>query len=233
MYLNNYANRHDILIDWMLRVIPAGSRFLDVGANDGSFCPEISRVARHAGVFAGVDPDSVKLARHPLLHKRYPSTLETADLPSESFDCLYAIYVLEHVLDPEAFLAAASRSLKPGGSLFFITPNGNHYFAAIAGALARVGIQAHVLRLVRPKHLIEKYHYPAMYRLNRPASIRKLGKEHGFSEFEFCYSEKFDEFACYFPGPTKALPWLWEKCVEVTGREVLLGNLMGRMIKRS
>jgi hypothetical protein len=66
--------------------------------------------------------------------------------------------------------------------------------------------------------LIDKYDYLAIYRLYRPASIRKLGKECGFSEFESCYSEKVGEFACYFPGPTKAVPGLWEKCVEVNGR---------------
>ena len=129
MHLNNYENRHHLLIDWMLETVPFGSSVLDIGANDGSFCPEVSRVAEHAGVFAGVDPDTEKLNRHQLLDQRYPALLEEADIAPGSFDCLYAIYVFEHVQDHHRFLSAASKALKPGG---FITPNGYQYFAFLA-----------------------------------------------------------------------------------------------------
>src|SRR5262245_22175205 len=114
MHLNNYSNRHDLLIDWMLQAIPPGVRILDVGANDGSFCPEVARMAQHAGVFAGVDPDVAKLAKNSRLKERYPATLEDAEIPPGYFDCLYSIYVFEHIADPDAFLAAAARALRPG-----------------------------------------------------------------------------------------------------------------------
>ena len=231
MRLNNYENRHDLLIDWMLEEVPSGASFLDIGANDGSFCPEVSRVASHAGHFAGVDPDVAKLDRHPLLDCRYPSTLEKAEIREESFDCLYAIYVLEHVNDPNGFLEAASKALRPGGSLFFITPNGYHYFAFIAGILAKLGIQDMVLKIIRPTTLVDNYHYPAVYRLNSARRLRRLGQEYGFNECEFRYSENLAEFDCYFPGVLKVFPQLWEYMVQLTGREILLGNLMGRMIR--
>ena len=231
MHLNNYHNRHDLLIDWLLASIPTGCSILDVGANDSSFCPEVERIAAHAGVFAGVDPDIEKLSRHPFLHQRFPTTLEESEVAAASFDCVYAIYVLEHVEHDRIFLKNVSRILKPGGSFFFITPNGSHYFAAIAGTLAKLNLQEQVLRIIRPKELIGRYHYPALYRLNHAQKLQKLGEEFGFSNAEFRYSEKFSEFACYFPGPSKVFPWLWEKMIEMTGREQLLGNLMGRLIK--
>jgi len=178
-----------------------------------------------------VDPDTTKLSRHPLVQARYPATLEKAEIQAASFDCAYAIYVFEHVQQEREFLQAASRVLKPGGSLFFITPNGYHYFAAIAALLGNLGVQRKVLALIRPEQLVAEYHYPALYRLNRPDTLRKLGQEFGFDRFEFRYSEQFWEFACYFPGPLKTFPWLWERMVEVTRQEYLLGNLIGRMIK--
>ncbi len=231
MHLNNYENRHELLIDWIIESMPKGAAILDVGANDGTFCPEVRRIAEHAGLYAGVDPDTAKLAKHPLVQQRFPATLESAGIRSNSFDCVFAIYVLEHVADDVGFLQAVERVLKPGGSFFFITPNGDHYFASIAGVLARMGLQEQVLRLIRPSELVGKYHYPALYRLNTAAKLRRMGKAMGLSNADFKYSERFDEFACYFPGPTKVFPWVWEKMVTAIGNERLLGNLMGRMTK--
>jgi SAM-dependent methyltransferase len=231
MHLNNYQNRHDLLIDWMLEELSPEARVLDVGANDGSFCPEVKRVADNVRLFAGVDPDESKLNRHPFLDQRYPALLEEAEIDANSFDCLYAIYVFEHVSDPHRFLEAAGRILKPGGSLFFITPNGYQYFAFLASLFGKLGAQRAVLKAIRPEQLVDRYHYPAYYRLNSPRRLRKLGREYGFTQCEFRYSERLDEFACYFPGVTKVFPKLWEKMVQVTGAEKLLGNLMGRMIQ--
>jgi ubiquinone/menaquinone biosynthesis C-methylase UbiE len=231
VFLNNYVDRNDLLIDWIVDCVPRGSRILDIGANDGSFCPQVNRIAKHANVFAGVDPDLAKLQRNPLLQERYASTLEDSSIPDGSFDCAYAIYVLEHVQHHIAFMKAVARILKPGGSFFFITPNGTHYFAALSGMLARLNIQGAVLRLIRPEQLVSAYHYPALYKLNRAEKLRHLGRSVGFSGFEFRYSEKLEELSCYFPGPFKLLPKVWQTLVRTSGRDWLLGNLMGRMVK--
>jgi hypothetical protein len=45
MYLNNYKNRHELLVDWIIESTPKGYAILDIGANDGSFCPETHRVS--------------------------------------------------------------------------------------------------------------------------------------------------------------------------------------------
>jgi ubiquinone/menaquinone biosynthesis C-methylase UbiE len=231
MRLNNYETRQDLLVDWMLETFPENARVLDVGANDGAFCPQVSRIAARAGWLAGVDSDTVKLARHPYLHERFDGLLEDAPIADASFDCVYAMFVLEHVERPERFMAALSRVLRPGGSFFFMTPNGQHYFAAIAGALGRVKLQDRVLRVLLRRELVDRYHYPALYRLNTPKRLVALGSSHGFSEFEFRYCEKFDEISPYFPGPLKVVPWMWEQMASVTRQERLLVNLMGRMVK--
>jgi len=231
MDLNNYENRHELLIDWILNTVPQGASILDIGANDGTFCPEVRRLAVHAGHFAGVDPDCEKLAHNPLLNSRYPTTLEDAQIPEASFDCAYAIYVFEHVNRRIEFLRAANRLLKPGGSLYFITPNGYHYFAQIASILGSLGWQRRILELIRPAELVEAYHYPALYRLNQSRLLRRLGIQSGFESFEFRYSEKLGELTGYFPGALKVLPWVWERMVNISGQEYLLGNLMGRMTK--
>ncbi len=232
MRLNDYRDRNDLFFEWILEKTPRNEcSILDIGANDGGFCPEVSWIAAHARKLAGVDPDRTKLERNPFVSERYYATLEDAAIPPESFDVLYSIYVFEHVVDEERFIAAASRILRPGGSMYFITPNGHHYFAFLARLFSHLRIQRHVLEMVKDKELVESYHYPAVYRLNKPKDIERIGRKHGFEFFEYRYCELYREIANYFPGPLKVFPWLWEEAVKATGREDRLLNLMGRMIK--
>jgi SAM-dependent methyltransferase len=43
--------------------------------------------------------------------------------PDNSFDCVIALEVIEHVSDEDRFVAEALRVLRPGGKLIFTTPN--------------------------------------------------------------------------------------------------------------
>lgn len=231
MRLNNYPSRHDLFVRWIIDSTPPGSSILDVGASDGTFCPEVKHIAAHAARLAGVDPDVAKLRENHLISERYYTALEDAPLPPESFDALYCFFVFEHVADEERFLAAAAHALKPGGSLFFITPNGYHYFSAIASWMERLGLQKRVLGLLTRGEGIE-WHHPAVYRLNSPQAIERVGRKYGFDRFEYHYCERLDEVSGYFPGPTKVFPWLWEKMVSMTGKDNLLVTLFGRLIKQ-
>lgn len=46
-------------------------------------------------------------------------------LPSQSFDVIVAIEVLEHVEEDELFVSEVARVLKPGGTFLMTTPNGD------------------------------------------------------------------------------------------------------------
>jgi SAM-dependent methyltransferase len=233
MNLNNYENRISLFLDWISDTLPTGGILLDIGASDGMFCPEVASLRGCGYTIDGVDPDVSALERNGLLRNRYPGRIESAPLPATAYDAAFAIYVAEHVEEPDRFLAAAARALRPGGSLFLITPNGDHYFARMAKLLQSTRLQERVLRLIRPGELVDRYHHAALYRMNRPAKLASLARELGFDRVEFRFSERFEELACYFPGPTKLLPRAWELFVERTGKEHLLGNLMARMVKKS
>jgi ubiquinone/menaquinone biosynthesis C-methylase UbiE len=230
MQLNNYVNRDNLFVDWIVESTPQGSAILDVGASDGTFCPQVKRIAQHAGRLAGVDPDTDKLKQNPFLSERYYSLLEDAEVPPGSFDALYCYFVFEHVAQEERFLEAASRVLKPGGKLFFITPNGRHYFAVLSSLLEKLGMQQRMLGILTGGSGL-KWHHPAVYRLNCPSDIERIGRKYGFDRFQFHYSERLDEVSKYFPGPLRVFPWLWERAVAVSGRDSMLVTLFGEMEK--
>jgi 2-polyprenyl-3-methyl-5-hydroxy-6-metoxy-1,4-benzoquinol methylase len=52
----------------------------------------------------------------------YEGTVETVDLLAGSYGVIHASQVIEHVIRPQAFLAAAARLLRPGGALVLAAP---------------------------------------------------------------------------------------------------------------
>lgn len=51
--------------------------------------------------------------------------MTNSDLPSEHYDLVVSVEVLEHVEDDERFVSEVSRVLKPGGRFLMTTPNGD------------------------------------------------------------------------------------------------------------
>ncbi|MDG2424258.1 MAG: class I SAM-dependent methyltransferase [Phycisphaerales bacterium] len=150
----------------------------------------------------GIEPDPSIKPDPEIIDSFQTASLETATLPVSYFDLAYSFMVVEHVANPGAFLEAIHRALKPGGVHFFVSVNGAHYFARIAKAIRRLGLEDGVLRLVRGKQEIGEYHYPVEYRMNRVSQLNKLAQAHGFEPPEYVFLEE-DGPAPYFPGPLK------------------------------
>jgi len=130
-----------------------GFRILDVGCGGGILSEPLARLGAEV---VGVDASSrnihaaLRHASHdPLVASRvqYRCTTveELADEEPESFDCVVASEVIEHVTDKDTFISATSQLVKPGGSLVITTINQTalSYAAAIVGA-------EYILRLVTP-----------------------------------------------------------------------------------
>jgi SAM-dependent methyltransferase len=101
------------------------SRILEVGFGDG-YGAEI--VASTVDEYVGVDvsPDALELAsaKHVGSNVRF-MLYDGATLPfdTESFDCIISFHVLEHLSDPDSFLAEVGRVCRPGGRIVLVTPN--------------------------------------------------------------------------------------------------------------
>lgn len=96
-------------------------RILDVGASVGTFL----NAATEAGWIAeGIElgEEACRRAREATGCRVEEGTIETANLAEGSYDAIHASQVIEHVLEPWAFLERARQLLRPGGALLVATP---------------------------------------------------------------------------------------------------------------
>lgn len=84
-------------------------------------------------------------------------------IESESADVLFALHIVEHLSHPESFFREANRVLRPGGMLFFATPN-------LEGLGSRV-----------MKNRWRGYSDPTHIQLHGPAFWRDLTTQSGFN----------------------------------------------------
>lgn len=102
--------------------IPAGAACLDIGCGGGDVTFDLARAVGPRGRVVGVDFDVVQLelARleaqtHGLSNVVFEQQDVTAWEPQGQFDVVYARFLLTHLPDPAALVAAVRRHLRPGG----------------------------------------------------------------------------------------------------------------------
>jgi len=70
--------------------------------------------------------------------------LEECGFPADSFDVVLASHLIEHLNNPQVFLAETYRILKPGGFIFVTTPDISGFQARITGSRWRSAIFDHL-----------------------------------------------------------------------------------------
>jgi SAM-dependent methyltransferase len=174
----------------------------------------------------------VDFARHPELvepdHFRLLAHDGTAPFPGGIFDLVTARWVLEHVTRPAPFLAEVRRLLRPGGHFVALTVNAGHY-AALFSRLAEL-LPATLKRRLAHRLYGRAAHdtFPAYYRLNTPARLRRQAAEAGLRLEALCGFANAD----YFRGTpllrrTATLTdWLLERAGTGLGRIYLVVTLL-------
>ena len=155
----------------------------------------------------GIEPDPTVTIDPRFFKNVQRCMLEDANLPINHFDLVYAYLVMEHVMNPRAFMEVVYRCLKPGGAFFFLTPNGRHYFTRIASTLHTLRLDEVVLRMLHGRATVDWYHYPVAYAFNKPGQINKVIEGMGFEEPRYLFIESVGPRS-YFPGPFKPFYWM-------------------------
>ena len=98
------------------RFVDAGQSVLDVGSGPGRFSLHCT------GAYKGIDFNQSAVAE-AAREGRNVACEALEDQPISAFDVVTLFQVIEHVPDPESFLASAARCVKPGGRLIISTPD--------------------------------------------------------------------------------------------------------------
>ncbi|MCB9846865.1 MAG: class I SAM-dependent methyltransferase [Phycisphaeraceae bacterium] len=181
---------------------PGPTRVLDIGAGNGigKNTALQAAIAQRCDELWGVEPDEGVVRNDGIFHRFQHALMETAALPENAFDVAYAYMVMEHVADPDAFLTAVRRVLKPGGVFLFMTPNKRHYFTICANLLRKIRLEEFTLGKLRRKEEVEAYHYPVVYAFNTPGQIDRAAKAAGMDAPGYAYLES-DGPRPYMKGP--------------------------------
>lgn len=200
--ISSYARVFSNLILHEIKGRSKQLRVLDVGCGRG-IGRQVSlqhEVRQYCDEYWGLEPDPGVEPEDGLFDNYQHALMETADIPEQHFDVIYSSMVMEHVEDPDAFLRAVQRCLKPGGVYLFVTPNANSFVPWATKMSRYLRLDELILRLVRQPQAIDEYHYPVQFRFNTPQQIARYARPLGFLEAEFAYIEGSGSRG-YFPGP--------------------------------
>ncbi len=157
----------EIFTDCRRRLVALRERgtVLDVGCSYGHF---LAGMVDAGWMGVGVEPSSTaaRAAGSRTRARIIEGTFESADLAAGSFDAVVALYVLEHVSNPRAFLARVLDVLRAGGVAIVRVPY-TEPLMPLNRLFGRPLMQA-------PMHLNDF----------SPHSLERLGKGVGFSRVE-------------------------------------------------
>jgi 2-polyprenyl-3-methyl-5-hydroxy-6-metoxy-1,4-benzoquinol methylase len=125
-FIHSYANYHSNTRAEMLRILPENVRsLLDVGGGTGNFAFTFMAERGGRATLLELNPRAVEEARERGIKVIVGDFGSVA--PSERFDCVAMLDVLEHMSDPLTALVHARQFIQSGGALLLSLPNVGHW----------------------------------------------------------------------------------------------------------
>jgi ubiquinone/menaquinone biosynthesis C-methylase UbiE len=146
----------------------------------------------------GVDVDERAGRENPYVDEFVHADLDQPlPFPDDSFDLVYANFVVEHLANPQHTFAEWRRVLRPGGQLVLLTSNRANPVMAVAHRLpSRVRLT--VKR--RGAGVAERDVYPTRYRANTPQRLASVATEAGFEPVSVDYVGTLHRYGARIPG---------------------------------
>ena len=141
MYQHTMSRAYETAYEHIASAVGPNSAVLDCGANNGWTFDLISKRCQVTpNQYHGIEWNArcIEEGRHRGLNITYGDLNKGIPQESEVFSCVYALSVLEHLLNPCRFMKDCHRVLRPGGHLVLLTPNISTYFTAVLILLGKM-----------------------------------------------------------------------------------------------
>lgn len=111
---------HEGALELLVAHLPPPARILDLAAGSGAFTQRLFDAGYDVQA-ADLDLQGWSIQDVPIA--QVDCNLEVWNLPSEDFEGIVAIELIEHLENPTLFIRTAAKHLRGGGFLLFTTPN--------------------------------------------------------------------------------------------------------------
>jgi 2-polyprenyl-3-methyl-5-hydroxy-6-metoxy-1,4-benzoquinol methylase len=144
--------------------VPTNGKILDVGCGDGFHLNLLRKYGEKSWTVEGIDMDkrAIEMAEKSglVVHQ---GSVESIDLPANTYDLAFTIQTIEHVEKPDEVLKGIYKLLKPGGRLVIVTDNTDSLDFKFF-----------------KKRYWGGYHFPRHWNLFNKNSLSKLAQKTGF-----------------------------------------------------
>ncbi len=179
--------------------LKSSEEVLDYGAGSGLYVNLWEKVFPKAVLnFCDISPVAIEklIAKYPRHTERCSlMSNDIANLGDNTFDVIVSVEVMEHVDNLALYLQDIYKLLKPGGYFIWTTPCANslsieHIYSLLTGKIERTSEGFRKWTWEDPTHL----------RRLKSIEIKRLLKQHGFSDVYFRFRSHFFSFFCtYLP----------------------------------
>jgi SAM-dependent methyltransferase len=169
----------------------------------------------------GLDSDEAAGRENPYLDEFVRADLEQRlPFPDDTFDLVYANFVVEHLQHPERVFAEWGRVLRPGGRLVLLTSNQANPLLAAADRLPR---RARLAIKRQGAGVGERDVYPTRYRANTPRRLASIAASAGFLPVSVNYVATLHRYGARLP----PLGWVLtaaERVLPATRRSTIVAS---------
>lgn len=161
LYAGTMSDAYSYAERQILNSLSSGGNCLDCGAHNGYWFSKLSTQSNlQRSEYFGIEWSRPLVEEANLLglnviegdlNKRLP-------YPDDTFQCIFGLSVLEHLLYGCRYISDCYRVLKPGGTLVLLTPNISTYFTAaliLAGKMPSSGPHPDSNRLLKMEEVIK------------------------------------------------------------------------------